>query len=53
MTQEESCLARNSEVIDFMEKNHRNLSRHRLEEHLKHNRKLMNKGKMKDESGDV
>lgn len=37
-----------------MEKNHRNPSPHRLEEHLflnfvKHNRKLMNKVEMKDE----
>ena len=40
--------------MDFMEKNHRNPSRHRLEEHdmlnwLKANRKAMNAGKMKSE----
>ena len=38
--------------MDFMEKNHRNPSRHRIEEHLmlnfvKHNRKLLNKGEMR------
>ena len=40
--------------MEFMELNHRNPSRHRLEEHdilnwIKHNRKLMNKGGMKEE----
>lgn len=40
------------EVIDFIETNHRNPSKHRIEEHLmlnviKHNRKLLNAGKMK------
>ena len=38
--------------MDFMEKNHRNPSRHRLEEHdmlnwLKANRKKMNAGELK------
>lgn len=42
------------EVIDFMETNHRNPSKHRIEEHLmlnwiKHNRKLMNVGELKSE----
>ena len=42
------------EAMEFMEKNHRNPSRHRLEEHLllnwiKHNRKVMNRGEMKAE----
>lgn len=42
------------EVMEFMESNHRNPSRHRLEEHdmlnwIKHNRKLMNAGDMKAE----
>lgn len=55
MAQEGRWLARYSEVIDFLEKNHRNPSHHRFEEHLflnfvKHNRKLMNKGEgMKNE----
>ena len=40
--------------MDFMETNRRNPSKHRIEEHLmlnfiKHNRKLMNAGKMKEE----
>lgn len=47
-------MSKYNEVMDFMAKNHRNPSRHRLEEHLmlnfvKHNRKLMNKGEMKEE----
>jgi len=42
------------EVKDFIVTNHRNPSKHRIEEHLmlnfvKHNRKLMNAGKMKEE----
>ena len=40
--------------MEFLEKNHRNPSRHRIEEHdmlnwLKANRKVMNKGEMKEE----
>ena len=40
--------------MDFMEKNHRNPSRHRIEEHdmlnwVKQQRKLMNKGALKPE----
>ena len=54
MTQDELWLAKWQEVIDFMETYHRNPSRHRIEEHLmlnwiKHNRKLMNAGEMKEE----
>lgn len=54
MTQDERWIARYNEVMEFMVTNHRNPSRHRLEEHLmlnfvKHNRKLMNKGGMKEE----
>lgn len=54
MTQDELWLAKWQEVIDFMETYHRNPSKHRIEEHLmlnwiKHNRKLMNAGKMKEE----
>ena len=42
-------------VIDFIETNHRNPSKHRIEEHdmlnwLKANRKVMNAGKMKEVS---
>jgi hypothetical protein len=54
MTQDELWLAKWQEVIDFMETYHRNPSKHRIEEHLmlnwiKHNRKLMNAGEMKEE----
>lgn len=53
MTQDERWLARYNEVMDFMETNHRNPSRHRLEEHamlnwLKVNRKKMNAGELKE-----
>ena len=54
MTQDERWAARYNEVMEFMVTNHRNPSRHRIEEHdmlnfVKHNRKLMNKGGMKEE----
>ena len=54
MTQDELWLAKWKEVIDFMKTYHRNPSKHRIEEHLmlnwiKHNRKLMNAGEMKEE----
>ena len=54
MTQNERWLVRYKEVMDFLEKNHRNPSKHRIEEHdhlnwLKANRKVMNKGEMKPE----
>ena len=53
MTQDEHWLKKYHEVMDFMEANHRNPSKHRLEEHqllnwLKLNRKLKNAGKMKE-----
>ena len=54
MTQDEKWMARYQEIIDFIEINHRNPSRHRIEEHdylnwLKANRKALNAGKMKPE----
>ena len=54
MTQEERWLTRYKEVKSFIETNHRNPSKHRIEEHdmlnwLKANRKVMNAGKMKTE----
>lgn len=54
MTQDERWLAKYKEVMDFMEKNHRNPSRHRIEEHdmlnwLKATRKKMNGGVLKEE----
>ena len=54
MTQDERWLQQWQTIMDFMEKNHRNLSRHRLEEHdmlnwVKQQRKLNNKGELKAE----
>ena len=54
MTQDERWLARYKEVMRFLEENHRNPSKHRLEEHdmlnwLKANRKAMNNGALKAE----
>ena len=54
MDQETRWLTRYNEVKTFIEENHRNPSKHRLEEHdmlnwLKANRKAMNKGEMKPE----
>ena len=47
-------MVRYKEVMEFLEENHRNPSKHRIEEHdmlnwLKANRKAMNAGKMKAE----
>lgn len=52
MDQETRWMTRYNEVKEFIEREHRNPSRHRLEEHdylnwLKANRKAMNAGKMK------
>ena len=54
MTQEERWNIRYNEVKAFIETNHRNPSRHRIEEHdmlnwVKANRKVMNAGKLKEE----
>ena len=54
MTQDERWNIRYQEVIDFIETNHRNPSKHRLEEHdmlnwVKQQRKLHNAGKLKPE----
>ncbi len=45
---------RYKEVVEFIESNHRNPSRHRIEEHdmlnwVKANRKALNAGKLKEE----
>lgn len=53
MTQEERWLTKYDEVKDFIEANHRNPSRHRIEEHdmlnwVKTNRKRMNAGEIKE-----
>ncbi len=52
MTQDEKCLACYEEVKAFIEKNHRNLSKHYPEEKLMHhwihhNRKQINAGTLK------
>jgi hypothetical protein len=54
MTQDERWITKYNEVMAFMEKNHRNPSRHRIEEHdmlnwMKVNRKKMNVGELKEE----
>lgn len=54
MTQEEKWQVKYDEVVHFIETNKRNPSKHRIEEHLmlnwiKHQRKLLNVGKMKAE----
>jgi len=53
MTQDERWLTRYNEVKEFIEREHRNPSRHRIEDHdmlnwLKANRKLMNAGTLKE-----
>ena len=54
MTQDERWIVRFNEVIEFLKRNHKNPSRHRIEEHdmlnwVKANRKALNAGKMKPE----
>lgn len=54
MTQDERWLAKYNEVVEFINTNHRNPSRHRIEEHdmlnwLKANRKKMNAGELRPE----
>ena len=54
MTQDERWQKRYNEVIDFIETNKRNPSKHRIEEHdmlnwIKANRKAMNAGKLKED----
>lgn len=54
MTQDEKWNLRFQEVKDFIESNHRNPSKHRLEEHnmlswCKQQRKLLNAGALKPE----
>ena len=51
MTQGERWKAKYNEVVEFIEVNHRNPSKHRIEEHdmlnwVKASRKAMNAGKM-------
>ena len=54
MNQDTRWLTRYNEVIKFIEANHRNPSKHRIEEHdmlnwVKANRKALNAGKLKEE----
>ena len=54
MDQETRWLTKYNEVVEFIQTNHRNPSRHRIEEHdylnwLKANRKALNAGRMKAE----
>lgn len=53
MTQDEKWLKKYQKVMMFIETNHRNLSRHNLEERglLKQNREMLHAGKMKEERG--
>lgn len=53
MTQEERWQKQYNEVVEFIQTNHRNPSRHRIEEHdmlnwVKANRKKMNAGELKE-----
>ena len=52
MTQDERWMVKYNEVVEFIKANHRNPSRHRIEEHdmlnwLKANRKKLNAGGLK------
>ena len=54
MTQDERWIAKYNEVVEFINTNHRNPSRHRIEEHdmlnwLKATRKRMNVNELKPE----
>jgi predicted house-cleaning noncanonical NTP pyrophosphatase (MazG superfamily) len=54
MTQDERWMAKYNEVVEFIQTNHRNPSRHRIEDHdylnwLKANRKALNAGTLKPE----
>ena len=54
MTQDEKWIVRYLDVMGFLDENHRNPSKHRIEEHdmlnwVKANRKAMNAGKLKPE----
>ena len=56
MDQETRWLVKYQEVMEFLEENHRNPSKHRIEEHdmlnwVKANRKALNAGKLKEERG--
>ena len=53
MTQDEKWQGKYNEVMEFINTNHRNPSKHRIEEHnmlnwVKQQRKLLNAGKLKE-----
>ncbi|MBR1799075.1 MAG: helicase associated domain-containing protein [Bacteroidales bacterium] len=57
MTQEELWERKYNEVMEYMTTHHRNPSKHRVEEHpmvnwMKHQRKMLNQGKLKPERKD-
>jgi hypothetical protein len=54
MTQDERWIIRYNEVMEFIEQNHHNPSKHRIEEHdmlnwVKANRKALNAGRLKED----
>lgn len=54
MTQDEKWILKYNEVVEFINTNHRNPSKHRIEEHnklnwVKQQRKLLNAGTLKPE----
>lgn len=54
MTQDERWIFKYNEVVEFIKTNHRNPSKHRIEEHnmlnwVKQQRKLLNAGTLKPE----
>lgn len=58
MTQDERWITKYNEIMAFMAENHRNPSRHRLEEHdmlnwVKQQRKLKNKGDLRAERAEM
>lgn len=58
MTQDERWQKQYDDVMEFLAKNHRNPSRHRLEEHdmlnwVKQQRKLKNKGDLRADRAEV
>ena len=58
MTQDERWLTKYNGVMGFLEENHRNPSKHRIEEHdmlnwVKQQRKLKNKGELKAERAEM
>ena len=59
MTQDERWFAKYNEVVEFIQTNHRNPSRYKPEERykycnwIKHNKKLLKNGEMKQERVEV